>query len=282
MAEHIVIGTRELWGQEVPFSLLHHDRRHHLYTIGKSGSGKTTLLRNLILQDIEAGHGVAVIDPHGDLANDLLDHLPRHRIEDVAYFNPADMEHPVGFNLLGATPPDERHLVASGVVGVFKTIWPEFWGPRLEYILYAAVAALLDCENVTLLGVQRMLSDVRYRAWVVKQVKDPMVRSFWVNEFEHYDKKFLHEAISEIPGGKPGPARPPVLGKVWGRIATDGCPDEGESGARRRPRKEKSAPVFAGNSCAIVAQTVCPVQTRLWARERFAPAAPLVQPVQNS
>jgi len=88
--------------------------------------------------------------------------------------------------------------VASGVVGVFKTIWPESWGPRLEYILYAAVAALLECENVTLLGVQRMLSDVRYRAWVVKQIKDPMVRSFWVNEFENYDKRFLNEAIAPI------------------------------------------------------------------------------------
>jgi hypothetical protein len=148
--------------------------------------------------------------------------MPRHRIEDVAYFNPADMEHPVGFNLLGATPPDERHLVASGVVGVFKTIWPEFWGPRLEYILYAAVAALLDCENVTLLGVQRMLSDARYRAWVVKQVKDPMVRSFWVNEFENYDKKFLNEAIAPIQN-KVGqllmsPHVRNILGQVRSRI----------------------------------------------------------------
>ncbi len=222
MTKHIVIGVRELWGQELPFALSHNDRRHHLYTIGKSGAGKTTLLRNLILQDIKAGHGVAVIDPHGDLANDILDHIPRNRIEDVAYFNPADMEHPVGFNLLGSAPPDERHLVASGVVGVFKTIWPDFWGPRLEYILYAAVAALLDCENVTLLGVQRMLSDDRYRAWVVKQIKDPMVRSFWVNEFENYDKKFLHEAIAPIQN-KVGqllmsPHVRNILGQVRSRI----------------------------------------------------------------
>ena len=88
------------WGQQLPFALSPRDRRHHLYTIGKSGAGKTTLLRNLILQDIEAGHGVGVIDPHGDLANELLDHIPRRRVEDVAYFNPADMEYPVGFNLL--------------------------------------------------------------------------------------------------------------------------------------------------------------------------------------
>jgi hypothetical protein len=220
--EHIVIGTREHWGQKLPFALSPNDRRQHLYTIGKSGAGKTTLLRNLILQDIEAGHGVGVIDPHGDLATDLLDHIPRRRIEDVAYFNPADVEYPVGLNLLGSVPVENRHLVASGIVSVFKSIWRDFWGPRMEYILYATVAALLECQNVSLLGVQRMLSDARYRAWVVKQVKDPMVRSFWVNEFENYDSKFLQEAIAPIQN-KVGqllmsPHLRNVLGQVRSRI----------------------------------------------------------------
>jgi hypothetical protein len=196
--EHIVLGIREEWGQETPFVLFPEDRRHHLYAIGKTGTGKTTLLRNLILQDIEAGNGVGVIDPHGDLATDILDFIPRRRVEDVAYFNPAALDYPVGLNLVGCTPPDKRHLVASGVVSAFQGIWPDFWGPRLEYILYAAIAALLDCENVSLLGVQRMLSDGRYRAWVVKQIKDPMVRSFWVNEFEGYDARFLREAVAPI------------------------------------------------------------------------------------
>ncbi len=196
--EHIVLGLREEWGQEAPFVLSHNDRRHHLYAIGKSGVGKTTLLRNLILQDIEAGRGVGFIDPHGDLASDLLDHIPRHRIEDVAYFNPADTEHPVGLNLLKWSSPERRHLVASGVVSAFKNLWGDSWGPRLEYILYAAVAALSECENVSLLGLQRMLSDSRYRTWVVKQVQDPVVRSFWVNEFEAYDDRYLHEAIAPI------------------------------------------------------------------------------------
>ncbi|MCI0560627.1 MAG: type IV secretion system DNA-binding domain-containing protein [Nitrososphaera sp.] len=198
-SEHFAkIGTRYIGGTERMFGLEHVDRRHHLYVIGQTGTGKTTLLRNLIIQDIEAGHGVGVIDPHGDLANDLLDYIPRRRIEDVAFLNPADMEFPVGFNLLGSVSPDGRHLVASGIVSVFKSIWPDSWGPRLEYILYAAVAALLDCENVSLLGVQRMLSDARYRAWVVKQIKDPVVRTFWVSEFENYDRKFSLEAIAPI------------------------------------------------------------------------------------
>jgi len=196
--EHVILGMRDEWGQDLPFGLSRADRRQHLYTIGKSGTGKTTLLRNLILQDIEAGRGVGVIDPHGDLANDVLEHIPRNRIEDVAYFNPADIEHPVGLNLLGQRPEGERHLVASGIVSVFKSIWSEFWGPRLEYILYASVAALLDCENVSLLGVQRMLWDSRYRLWVVKQIQDPMVRSFWTNEFDGYHSKFMQEAVSPI------------------------------------------------------------------------------------
>ena len=198
MTEHVVIGTGNQWGHEVPLFLSPHDRRHHLYAIGKSGAGKTTLLRNLILQDIEAGRGVAVIDPHGDLCDDLLDHIPRRRAEDVVYFNPADLEYPIGMNLLGSVPKDERHLVASGIVSIFRGIWSEFWGPRLEYILYACVAALLDCENVSLLGVQRLLSDERYRRWVVKQIKDPMVRSFWMNEFEGYERRFLQEAVAPI------------------------------------------------------------------------------------
>jgi hypothetical protein len=196
--DHVLLGTRPEWGQDVPFVLPHLDRRQHLYTLGKSGTGKTTLLRNLILQDIEAGRGVGVIDPHGDLAQDILNYIPRRRIDDVAFFNPADFDNPIGLNLFGGATANNKHLVASGIVNVFKSIWNEYWGPRLEYILYAAVAALLDCENVSLLGVQRILWDGRFRAWVVSQVKDPLVRSFWLNEFEGYNSKFLQEAVAPI------------------------------------------------------------------------------------
>lgn len=193
-----IIGVRNSWGGDVPFGISRADRRQHVYCIGQTGAGKTTLLRNLILQDIEAGRGVAVIDPHGDLAHDLLDHIPRSRTDDLVYFNPADLENPVGFNLLERVPEDRRPLVASSVVSVFKSIWRDSWGPRLEYILYNAVAALLDCENASLLGLQRIFVDELYRLWVVKQVKDPLVRSFWENEFARYDKRFLQEAVAPI------------------------------------------------------------------------------------
>jgi hypothetical protein len=191
-----ILGMRHGWGDDKPCALSPSDRRHHAYVIGKTGTGKTTLLKNLIIQDIEAGRGVGVIDPHGDLANELLDFIPGWRVNDVAYFDPADSEVVVGFNVFQSK--HDPGLVASGVVSSLKGIWRDSWGPRLEYILYACVAALLECDNVTLLGVQRMLSDSRYRAWVVKQVKDPMVHSFWANEFENYDKRFLNEVIAPI------------------------------------------------------------------------------------
>ena len=194
----IIIGHRLAWGGEVPFGIHPEDARHHSYIIGKTGSGKTTLLRNLIIQHIHRGHGVAVIDPHGDLAEELLHHIPPHRADHLVYFDPADIEFPIGFNPLANVPPDERPLVASGIVDAFKTIWSDSWGPRMAYILYNCIAALLDCQNTSLLGVNRMLNDSGYRRWVVKQVRDPFIRQFWEQEFANYDPRFMREAIAPI------------------------------------------------------------------------------------
>jgi hypothetical protein len=228
---HIVLGVREQWGQMAPVILPLADRRHHVYSIGKSGTGKTTFLLNLIIQDIWAGNGVGVIDPHGDLASELLDYIPRHRIEDVVYFNPADLGYPIGFNLLSHTSEDRRHLVASGVVGAFKAIWLHSWGPRMEYVLFATVAALLECDNVSLLGVTRMLSDGRYRKWVVRQVKDPFIRSFWLNEFEQFSPSMRQEVVSPIQN-KVGqllmsPHLRNILGQVRSRIDAGFMMDDG-------------------------------------------------------
>jgi hypothetical protein len=195
---HIIIGEREIWGQTRPFGISTVDQRQHIYIIGKTGSGKTTLLKNLIIQHIELGHGVGLIDPHGDLAEELLNHIPRWRTDHLVYFNPSDVDYPIAWNLLANVPPDDRHLVASGIVGAFKGIWGDTWGPRMEYILYNALAALLDCQNVTLLGVNRMLTDDKYRAWVVRQVKDPFIRAFWEEEYASYDSRFMREAIAPI------------------------------------------------------------------------------------
>jgi hypothetical protein len=192
------IGVRHAWGEDVPFGLQLHDRRHHTYVVGKTGSGKTTLLRNLIVQDIMAGRGVGVIDPHGDLAYDLLNSIPPSRTDDVVYFDPADHEYPIGLNLLQSVSPDQRHLVTSGIVSALRNIWRDSWGPRMEWVLSASIAALLECENVSILGIPRMLVDERYRSWVLKQVKDPMVRSVWIQELGRYDKKLWQEAIAPV------------------------------------------------------------------------------------
>jgi hypothetical protein len=194
----VSLGVREVWQGEQFFGLRSADRRQHLHVIGKTGTGKSTLLRNLILQDIEAGAGVGVIDPHGGLINDLLDYIPPWRTDDVVYFDPSDHEYPVSFNILAPVKAASRHRVASGIVGAFKNVWSDSSGPRLEYLLYATIAALLECKNVSLLGVQRMLTDPTYRAWVVRQIDDVMLKTFWEVEFEQYDRRQRTEFLAPI------------------------------------------------------------------------------------
>src|SRR3989344_5237516 len=132
MSNHVHIGVKESWGNVEPFGISTADSRQHIAVIGKTGSGKSTLLKHLIIQHIEAGHGVGVIDPHGDLSEELLDYIPPRRADDLVYFNPSDIEYPIGLNFLSRVPPDSRHLVASGIVNSFKSIWRESWGPRME------------------------------------------------------------------------------------------------------------------------------------------------------
>jgi energy-coupling factor transporter ATP-binding protein EcfA2 len=197
-----VVNERGLTAAKVPFGISVADRRRHVYVIGKTGSGKSTLLRNLIVQDIEAGRGLMLLDPHGDLAEELLDYIPPWRTEDVIYVAPADLSHPVGFNLLEQVPLDDRPLVAASVVATFKHLWRDSWGPRLEYVLHNTIAALLDYPpsrgGMSLLGVPRMFTDPDYRARVVREIQDPRTRAFWTQEFESYPERFAAEVVSPI------------------------------------------------------------------------------------
>ena len=215
---YLYIGKREVWGGEMPFGFDVADARHHTYVIGKTGAGKTTLLRNLILQLIMQGHGVGLIDPHGDLAEELLDHIPPSLAERTVYFHPGDHDFPIGLNLFSQAHDNERHLVASGIVGALKNLWPDSWGPRMEYILHNAVAALAQCENTTLLGVNRMLTDAAYRRWVLKQVSDPFLKDFWENEFEGYDERFRREAIAPIQNKVGQLLLSPVIRNIVGQV----------------------------------------------------------------
>jgi CxxC-x17-CxxC domain-containing protein len=196
--EVVAFAKTNFRGEPKKFGIKTDDRRRHVYIIGKTGMGKTTLIENMALADIYAGHGICYIDPHGDTADKILDFIPPHRLQDVVYFNPADMDFPVGFNILEIVNENQKHLVASGLMGVFKKIWPDVWSARMEYILLNCVLALLDTPGSTLLGISRILADKEYRKQIVENVKDPIVKAFWVNEFAKYTDKFASEAIAPV------------------------------------------------------------------------------------
>ncbi len=196
--EITVLGQTNFRGQARVFGIYEEDRRGHVYVLGKTGMGKTTLLRNMLVQDIQGGKAVALVDPHGDLASELLAAVPSRRLNDVIYFDPSDVAYPVGFNVLETPKPEYKYLVASGLIGTLKKIWADSWGPRLEYILRNTILALLDYPGATMLGISRMLTDKKYRERVVRKIQDPVVRSFWVNEFANYNERFANEAISPI------------------------------------------------------------------------------------
>lgn len=169
-----------------------------MYIIGQTGTGKSTLLKNMAIQDLRYGHGVAVIDPHGELVEDILNFVPRSRTNEVVYFNPADTDNPIGLNILEARDENEKQLVASSLISVFKHLWKGFWGPRLEHVFHNAILALMDSSGSTLLGIYRMLADDGYRREVVSRVKDPVVRLFWTEDFENYPANFKKEVASPI------------------------------------------------------------------------------------
>jgi len=184
--------------QRTRFGIKQSDRRRHMYIIGKTGTGKTTLLDNMTVQDIQQGKGVAVIDPHGEYAERMLSFVPRERIDDVVYFNPADLDHPLGFNMLEKPKPEMRHFVASGLMGVFKKLWPDVWSARMEYFLSNSILAHLEREGSTLIGVNRIFGDKEYRKRVVSEIHDPIVKAFWENEFAKLPEQFMREAVAAI------------------------------------------------------------------------------------
>lgn len=185
-------------GTQQVFGIKEDDRRRHVYIIGKTGMGKTNLLQTMVVQDIRAGHGLAYVDPHGDTAENLLQFIPKNRVNDVVYFNPADMAYPIAFNVLETVNEEHKHLVASGMMGVFKKIWPDVWSPRMEHILNYTILALLDYPGSTMMGINRMLADKVFRNKVLAKVKDPIVKSFWVGEFAKWNDRYLNEAIAPI------------------------------------------------------------------------------------
>ncbi|MBC8464845.1 MAG: type IV secretion system DNA-binding domain-containing protein [Parcubacteria group bacterium] len=180
------------------FGIKASDRTRHMYVIGKTGMGKSTLLENMAVQDILNGNGVAVMDPHGSFAEKILEYVPEERINDVIYFAPFDMEHPMSFNVMEDVGYDKRHLVVSGLMSAFEKIWADAWSARMAYILQNTLFALLEYPDSTLLDINKMLVNKTFRKEVVENVTDPSVKSFWVDEFAKYTDRYAQEATPAI------------------------------------------------------------------------------------
>lgn len=213
-----LIGTTTFRRGDVKFGLKRADRKRHLYIIGKSGVGKTFLLQLLTLSDIYHNHGFAVVDPHGDYAQDVMKYIPEHRVDDVVYFNPADLEHPISFNPMENSDPNMRASIASEIVGVLKKMFADSWGPRLEHILRFTLLALLETPDATMLGITRMLTDKGYRKQVVNSVTDPVVKAFWVNEFASWNDKFASEAVAPVLNKVGAFTANPLIRNVLGQV----------------------------------------------------------------
>ncbi len=193
-----ILGETSFRNEFKKFGIKEDDRRRHVYVLGKTGVGKSTLLENMVVDDINAGKGLAFLDPHGESAEKILEYIPEHRVKDVIYFNPADMEFPIAFNPLENVSDDLRHLVASSMMGVFKKIWADAWSARMQYILNNTLLALLENPGTTLLSVQKMMNNPDYRKGIVANLKDPVIKSFWVDEYAKYSQKFETEATAAI------------------------------------------------------------------------------------
>jgi hypothetical protein len=202
-------GATNFRGQRVRFGIKRLDRRRHAYVVGKSGSGKSKLMELLITNDIHAGLGVGVLDPHGDLVDNVLANVPKERMKDVVIFDPTDLLYPASFNPLEQVHEALKMRVTIGFIEIFKKLFGTNWSPRLEHVLRYTTLALLDSPDTTVLSILKMLSDKSYRQMIVRNIHDNVVKNFWVNEFAGWSEKFDNEAIT------------PLINKVGQFVATN-------------------------------------------------------------
>lgn len=193
-----ILGNTDYRGEKITFGIKKEDKFRHMYIVGKTGTGKSVFLSNMIISDMKSGNGLCLLDPHGELVDSVLEHIPTNRINDVILFDVADADFPIGFNLLQANTEEEKNLVASGVVSTFNKLFENSWGPRLEYILRNVVISLVDYPNATLMHILRVLTDKTFREEVISCIKDPVVLKFWTSEFNKWNDKQRDEAISPI------------------------------------------------------------------------------------
>lgn len=215
MEGHYYIG-RATWGA---VGLSRDERERHVYLVGKSGSGKSTALFNLAMHDIVSGDGVAVIDPHGDLAEAVADCIPPGRTHEVCYLDAADVTCPVGFNPIANIPPERHALAASGIVSAFKHLWGDSWGPRLEHFLFHGLMALLAAPRATLIDLPRLYTDENFRAPLIARIRDPISARFWRQEYPQYDERYRAEAAAPILNKAGQFAASPALRGILGQVS---------------------------------------------------------------
>lgn len=196
------------------FGIKHCDRRHHIYLIGKTGTGKSTLMRTMIEQDVASGRGVALFDPHGDLVESVVPLVPQERKEDLIYLNVPDTSVCWHFNPLAGVPEGRRARATAGIVDVFKKIWPDDWGPRLEHLLRNVVFTLLELPGASFAMIPRLLADRRFRGGMVSRVSNEEVRSFWRTEYEQYSPRFRAVVVAPLQNKLGAFLTDPLLKKI--------------------------------------------------------------------
>jgi hypothetical protein len=199
------------------FGIKRKDRRRHLYIIGKSGVGKTKLLELMIRQDIAYGHGLCLIDPHGDVVEATIDFVPENRIEDVVIIDPTDFQYPSSFNPLSNVDPNFKHQLTQGLIEVMEKQFGANWTPRLEHVFRFTCLALLDYPHATMRGMISMLTDRNYRQKVVEYIEDDMVKRFWAIEFADWSEKFDTDAIIPLVNKLGQFLSDPMLRNIFGQ-----------------------------------------------------------------
>ncbi len=208
------LGETDFRARQVPFGIKREDRFSHVYVIGKTGTGKSTLLEGMALQDIANGNGLALIDPHGDLAERIAARVPTMRQKDLVYLNAADPSQPWGYNPLRHVGSQYTALAASGLMEVFKKMWPEAWGVRMEHILRNVLMALLEQPAATLHDILRVFSDKTFRRAVARSLRNETVRRFLESEYEKFSFGNRADGIAPIQNKVGAFLADPMLNRI--------------------------------------------------------------------
>lgn len=207
--EATIIGISDYRSIHVPIGIYEEDRLRHMYIVGKSGVGKSKMMQSMIIDDMESWRGFATIDPHGDLVDENIIHVPEHRKKDIIIFDPTDEQFPFCLNPLDVSPDESRQVLAKWFIDIFKKFFWANWNSMLEHVLRMIFLALLDRPGSTLFDIIRALTDKDFRYSMIETINDDVVRNFWTNEFAWRSQQFNTQAIM------------PILNKVWQLLSID-------------------------------------------------------------